>query len=128
MEFERPKGFTGSAPRNWIDKNLARCPLCKTPSLWEIGFDINPKESDRSFFKRFSRYYFRCSNCLSVLSVDSPMIDMPFSSVPLTNAWLFRKAADKTLKIESVGNNVNLSHLVGAKYPLDTLQAWAREV
>jgi hypothetical protein len=26
MKFERPKGFGGSTPRNWIDNNLPRCP------------------------------------------------------------------------------------------------------
>lgn len=35
--------------------------------------------------------------------------------------------ANKNLKIESIGNNSSLQHLVGSEYPLEVLQEWARQ-
>jgi hypothetical protein len=112
LRFERPKGFVGSAPRNWIDKNLARCPLCKTPSLWEVGMEMK--------FTSYNRYHFRCPNCLAIISIPVPATTGIFG--------LHSLIASKNLKIESVGNNQELQHLTGAEYPLEILQEWARQV
>jgi hypothetical protein len=36
--------------------------------------------------------------------------------------------ASKNIKIESVGNNEKIKHLVGAEYSLEVLQEWARQM
>ena len=41
---------------------------------------------------------------------------------------LVKKTINKNLKIESVGNNKKLQHLVGEEYPLEVLQEWARQI
>jgi len=112
MKFERPKGFAGSIPRNWIDNNLPRCPLCKTPSLWEIAMEFK--------FTAYNRYHFRCPNCMAIISAPVPTVSKTFG--------LHSLVASKKLKIESVGNDEKLKHLVGAEYSLEILQEWARQI
>lgn len=114
MKFNRPKGFIGSKPRNWIDNRLPRCPFCKTPSLWEFGMEMK-------FAIAYNRYHFRCPNCLAILSVPTPIVIGRISG-------LHSVIASKNLKIESIGSNSNLQHLEGAEYPLNILQEWAREI
>jgi hypothetical protein len=66
---------------------------------------------------------------LSILSVDTPVADESLAaSIPFTNQWLFKKVSHNNLKIEDIGNNRTLQHLVGAEYPLEVLQEWARQV
>ena len=117
MKFERPTGFEGSIPINWIDGNLPRCPFCKLSSLWEFAEEF--KATHISFIGTFIRkkhYFFRCPNCLSVISV---------SELAVTKGGFLYRLANKSIRIESVGNNEKLKHLVGEKYPLATLQEWA---
>lgn len=113
MKFERPRGFVGSKPRNWIDNNLPRCPLCKLPSLWEVGFEMK--------FTGYNRYHFRCPNCMAIISAPVPAV---VRGIVIVHAML----AGKNIKIESVGNNENIKHLVGAEYSLEVLQEWARQI
>ncbi|MEM3617284.1 MAG: hypothetical protein QXJ31_05160 [Candidatus Bathyarchaeia archaeon] len=117
MKFERPKGFIGSLPRNWIDKNLPKCPFCKLPSLWEIATE---------FKLGLNRYHFRCPNCLAILSIPVAAIEGATTGLGLTG-WLLGKTASKNLRIESVGKNENLQHLVGSEFTLQTLQEWAKQ-
>ena len=113
MKFHRPKGFVGSKPRNWIDENLPRCPLCKQAPIWEWGLEMK-------FAIAYNRYHFRCQNCMAILSVPTPIV------MGLI-VGLHTLIASKKLKIESVGNNSNLQHLIGSEYPLNVLQGWAIE-
>ena len=119
MKFERPKGFVGSIPRNWIDNNLSRCPFCKTPSLWEIAMEMK--------LTSYTRYHFRCPNCLSIISIAMPAIDGTTIGLGLTGL-LMKKTVNKNFKIGNVGNNANLQHLVGEEYSLEILQEWARQI
>lgn len=113
MKFERPTGFVGNKPRNWIDNNLPRCPFCKMPSLWKVAMEFK--------FTGYNRYHFRCPNCLAVISIPVPRVA---GGILIFHHLL----ASKEIKIESVGNNPNLEHLVGAEYSLEILQEWARQV
>jgi len=119
MEFKRPTGFAGSTPRNWIDNNLPRCPFCKTPSLWEMGMEYK--------FTSYNRYHFRCPNCMSVISIAVPAVDKTTVGLGLTGL-LMKKTAKKEFKIEEIGNNENMDHLIGAEYSLEVLQEWARQI
>lgn len=112
MKFERTHGLWGSSPRNWIDSNLPRCPFCKTPSLWELGGEMK--------FTSYSRYHFRCPNCMAIISASAPRVSKEVFG-------LHSLLANKNLKIESIGNNSSLQHLVGSEYPLEVLQEWARQ-
>jgi len=118
MKFERPTGFVGSIPRNWIDSNLPQCPFCKLPSLWEFAEEFKAIHiSGPAITLRKKRYFFRCPNCLSIISASEPAV---------TKGGFPYQLANKGIRIESVGNNEKLKHLVGEKYPLVTLQEWAR--
>lgn len=119
MKFERPKGFMGSMPRNWIDNNLPRCPFCKTPSLWELAMEMK--------FTSYNRYHFRCPNCMAIISIAVPAVDGTTVGLGLTGL-VMKKTVNKNFRIESMGNNQKLEHLVGAEYPLETLQEWARQI
>ncbi len=119
MKFERLNGLSGSIPRNWIDKNLPRCPLCKTPSLWEMAMEMK--------FTSYSRYHFRCPNCMAIISVAVPAVNGTTIGLGLTGL-LMRKTVNRNLRIDSTGNNRKLEHLVGAEYSLEILQEWARQI
>lgn len=125
MNFERHKGFYGSALRDWIDNNLPRCPFCKRPSLWEYARKIGLKTF--LFSPSSDRVHYRCPNCMSMISVTTEAITRTsFLDDPLV--ILVKKTISKNLKIESVGNNQRLEHLVGEEYPLEVLQEWARQI
>lgn len=112
MKFERPKGFVGSIPRNWIDKNLPKCPFCKTsPSLWEGAIEYK--------WIGINRYHFRCPKCMAVISI-------PVAAI--AGLTIGRLILEKKLRIESVGNHQKLQHLVGEEYSLEVLQEWARRI
>jgi hypothetical protein len=57
---------------------------------------------------------------MAILSASVPAVSRGFG--------LHSVFANKNLKIESVGNNSDLQHLIGAEYPLEVLQEWARQV
>jgi hypothetical protein len=124
MKFERHTGFYGSALRNWIDNNLPRCPFCKTPSLWEYTRKIGLKTF--LFKPSADRVYYRCPNCMSIISVTTEAITPTIPLDPLV--ILVKRTISKNLKIESVGVNEKLQHLVGAEYSLEVLQEWARQI
>jgi len=121
MKFERPTGFVGGIPRNWIDSNLPQCPFCKLPSLWEFAEEFKATHifAGVTAFIRKKRYFFRCPNCLSIISASEPAV---------TKSGFLYRLASKGIRIESVGNNEKLQHLVGEEYLLETLQGWARQI
>ena len=122
MKFERHTGFYGSALRGWIDNNLPRCPFCKTPSLWEYVRKIG-------FTPSSDRFHFRCPNCMSIISIATivtGLSDGAFLFNPIHQ--IAKRNTSKDFRIESVGNNEKLNHLVGSKYPLEILQEWARQI
>jgi len=119
VKFERPTGFAGSIPGNWIDNNLPRCPFCKLSSLWEFAEEFKAYDFFVGFggFIMKKRYFFRCPNCLSIVSASEPAV-----TKERFHYWI----ANKGIRIESIGKNEKLKHLVGKKYPLVTLREWAR--
>ena len=60
MSFRRSKGFVGSVPQRFADKNIPICPICGTADpRWLINMQMK-------FFA--NRYLFKCSNCKAILS------------------------------------------------------------
>ena len=109
MKFKRYKHLLyGGDVTRWIDKKFPACPLCKKPSpLWEWAHQN-------------SRGYFRCPNCMGIISVQAWIVRGWSSPLPYA---LARKVA----KIESVGNNSGLQHLVGQEYPIEEMQEWTHK-
>jgi len=106
MKFKRYKHLLfGGDVTKWGDRNFPACPLCKKTSLWEWGNDQH-------------RIHFRCPNCTGVVSVDAYVVR---KRLGLMSHFITEDAI-----IESVGNNSELLHLVGRKFPIKTLQEWAR--
>jgi len=121
IKFERGTGFHGSALREWLDKNLPTCPFCKKDPEWEYARKMM---GWKAFFSpSATRYFLRCRQCKAVLSVAQDAI-VPADSLEVL---LAKKMINKNFKIESVGNNENLSQLVGQEHPLETLQDWAKK-
>lgn len=113
MKFSRPKGFAGSTPRNWIDRNLPLCPFCGKRSEWEMGMKMG--------FLSWNRYHFRCSNinCMVVFSIPVPDVTRSINIVTLT------RTQNKSLKLEDYGNNDLAKNYVGKEIHIDTLKQWA---
>ncbi len=111
MEFKRYEHMVfGGGVTNWVDKAFPTCPLCRKPSLWELGNNLSVKLG----WRNNSRNYFRCPNCMGVISVEMAVVQKRYLI-----GSLFK---DKNARIESVGNNSALQHLVGQEYPIKTLQ------
>lgn len=104
LDFKRTTGSVYRRPRNWIDKTLPTCPLCRSPSLREVGVHIGLTET---------RYYFRCPNCQGVLSIREGAI------VPV----IWRGNTD--FRVEDAGSNSAMKDIVAKEYPIKTLQEWA---
>jgi len=119
VKFERPAGSVESIPRDWIDSNLPRCPFCKLSSLWESAEESKAYDFSVgiSGFITRKRCFFRCPNCLSIISASQPAV---------TKSGFLYWLTSKGIRIESVGNNEKLKHLIGKKHPLATLQEWAK--
>ena len=115
MRFSRPKGHSGSMPRNWIDSNLPVCPFCNTKPSWEFAMKFG--------FLTVNRYHFRCTNlnCMVVLSIGVPDV-MPGGLAAMNLVTLLARNKNKIMKFEDPGNNASLKINVGKKYPLQTLQ------
>lgn len=112
MQFDRPKGFMGGKPRDWIDNKLPNCPFCKLPSLWEYGMELK--------FMGYSRYHFRCPNCLAIISVPVPTVA---GGLLIIHSLI----AGENMKIDSMGKNDDVAGEVGEEYPLEVFQKWARK-
>lgn len=106
MDFKRPTGFLNSKPRNWIDKTLPACPLCKSHALWEVATEAK---------LGLNRYHFRCPNCLTVLSIQVGAV--------VALIW----AGSRNFRIEDVGSNSGMNSIVGKEYSVETLQGWANQ-
>ena len=114
MEFKRYEHMLfGGNVTKWMDKNFPTCPLCKKPSLWELG---NPGQVKLGW-KNNMRNYFRCPNCMGIISAEMAVVQKRYFVQSLFK--------DQNAKIESVGNNSGLQNLVGREYPIKTLQEWA---
>jgi len=114
MEFKRyERTFFGGNVTQWIDGNFPNCPLCRKPSLWELGNNAKVKLG----WKNNMRNYFRCPTCMGVISVEMAIVQRRYS-IPS----LFK---EENARIESVGNNSGLQNLIGREYPIKTLQEWA---
>jgi len=106
IKFKRYKHLIyGGDVTRWVDRKFPACPLCRKPSLWEWG-------------NQNSRIYFRCPNCMGIISVSGWIVRGWTSPLPYA---MSRKVA----KIESVGNNSGLQNLVGQEYPIEDVQEWA---
>lgn len=113
MEFRRDAGEGGAAQR-WIDSNMPNCPLCRSPSLWTFATGADQQALDR--------WYFKCSNCRSVISViPDTAVSALAEPVNVTKA-----ALEVNLRIESVGRTED-EDFVGEEFPLYELQEWADE-
>ena len=114
MEFKRYEHmFFGGNVTQWIDNTFPNCPLCKKPSLWELGNNGTVKLG----WKNNMRNYFRCPNCMGIISVPMAIVQKRYLIQSL-----FKQ---QNARIESVGNNSSLQHLTGREYPIKTLQEWA---
>lgn len=114
MEFERYEhALFGGNVTNWVDKTFPTCPLCRKPSLWELGNNASAKLG----WRNGTRNYFRCPNCMGVISVEMAVVQKKYLIQSLFK--------DQSARIESAGNNSTLQHLVGQEYPIMTLQEWA---
>lgn len=115
QKFTRPKGFSGSLPRNWIDDALPVCPFCLSDPEWEFGLKAG----------WINRYHFRCTNtdCMVVLSINVP--DVAKVSAVLT--WGIGTTKQKMMKLESEGHNTQLSSVVGSEFTLGDLQQMSEE-
>lgn len=111
MEFKRLKEH-GTSSQTWIDKNLPKCPFCKSASLWETTTQVDDLARDR--------WHFRCPNCQAVFSTPA---DIAVSAVspPVT---VVKKAVMKNLRVESTGRS-QVEGMVGKEYPLAEMQRWA---
>ena len=107
MNFERPTNFLGggSSSIKWIDRNFPNCPFCKSLCAWEVAM---------SFSLGLNRYCYRCPNCMAVISVP----------VATVEPSILKKIAGSKLRIEDVGKNQQLSHLIGTEHELATIQGW----
>ncbi|MCW3984844.1 MAG: hypothetical protein NWE91_00285 [Candidatus Bathyarchaeota archaeon] len=107
MKLKRPTGFMGSIPRDWIDKKLPKCPFCGQVPVWEYGLQM----------KMFgaNRYHFRCTKCRGIISIPVAVVGGGGMGAMGLAGLVTHAASDKEFKIESVGSNSNLSHLVGEK-------------
>ncbi len=108
MTFQRPKGFMGGKPRDWIDRNMPVCPFCFSRApLWEM----------RMRFQKWgwTLYDFRCPLCLGTLSIAMEIV-----APSGTSNWPLRAPSNK-LRIESVGKSVSTLK-VGSEYSLDELR------
>jgi len=116
QKFTRPKGFSGSLPRNWIDDALPVCPFCHSDPKWEIGLKAG----------WINRHHFRCTNmaCKIVISINTPDV-MP-KTLTMMNFGL-GTTKDKTMKLESEGHNSQLSSVVGSEFTLGDLQQMSGE-
>lgn len=114
MKFKRPKGFSGSKSRNWIDNALPVCPFCHNRPLWEFA---------TQFKLSWHLIHFRCPDCMAILSIPVVEIAGPVVGV----AWLLRKASQKkiVLKVESIGDNPEMQSYLGKELPLENLQQLA---
>ena len=117
MEFKRYEHmFLGGNVTQWIDNTFPNCPLCKKPSLWELGNNAKVKLG----WKNNMRNYFRCPNCMGIISVEMAIVQ---------KRYLIRSLfKEQNARIESVGNNSNLQHLIGQEYPIKTLQERASKI
>jgi hypothetical protein len=114
MEFKRYEHvFLGGNVTQWVDRTFPNCPLCKKPSLWELGNDAKVKLG----WKNNMRNYFRCPNCMGIISVPMAIVQKRYLIQSLLK--------EQNARIESVGNNSSLQNLTGQEYPIKTLQEWA---
>jgi len=118
MKFSRPKGFVGSTPRNWIDKNLPRCPFCKV---------VRPGwEGAMQFKLKATLYHFRCPHCRGILAIPVVAVQRWTDVAFLGPGGLLGKVTttDK-IRIESTG--VSGSDLrLGAEYSVQELREITR--
>ena len=118
MKFNRPNEGTGRVVINWIENNLSTCPLCKTSALWEIAMTISSIS--------YNRYHFRCQNCMALISIAVSAIIGASKGLGIAGT-VKEEYVTNDLKIESIGNNQKLEHLVGKEYPLKQVQDWVKE-
>jgi hypothetical protein len=119
MKFSRPKGFVGSTPRNWIDKNLSKCPFCKT---------VRPGwEGAMQFKLKATLYHFRCPRCRGILAIPVVAVQGWTNAGLLGPGGLLGKAVttDK-IRIESTGGSGSDLRL-GAEYSVEELRRVARD-
>jgi hypothetical protein len=142
MDFKRPQGLVGKLPKEWVDKNLPKCPFCKESVLWELAIEKEEKSSFERVFGQipqrwFKAYHFRYPKCRAVLSVPSnAVVDIPIAHDGSTFPGLVKLAKqieykrdeklwDGKMHIESVGTSSSLQDALGTEIPLKTLQEWA---
>lgn len=143
MDFKRREGFIGKIPREWIERNLPKCPFCKEPALWE--FALEKREKDSTFERVFGQipqkwykaYHFRCPKCNAILEVPADAImKMPIMSdgslfpgiLKLVKQYEYKKDEkpwDGNVLIESVGTISDLQNVAGTRVLLKTLQEWS---
>jgi DNA-directed RNA polymerase subunit RPC12/RpoP len=93
MKFERPKGFAGSIPRNYIDRQLPRCPFCGTDRpQWEVAMQYS---------LRGTRYHYRCTKCQGSLSILMTAV----SHAGGVGAMIITAGSSKDLLVESTGRS-----------------------
>ena len=113
LKFVRPRGFAGSVPRNWIDRNLPLCPFCHRRSEWE-------QTQKGGFTPKSARYLFRCPHpdCQVILSV-SYFVVSPNPGIFGLIAMGSDNYKRKLVRIESSGQNTTAASLVGKEMPLE---------
>lgn len=111
QKFTRPKGFSGSLPRNWIDDALPVCPFCHSDPIWEFGLKAG----------WINRYHFRCTNieCKIVISINAP--DVLPKAMSMMNFGI-GTTKKKIMKFENNGGDPELMSLVNKEFTLGDLQ------
>jgi hypothetical protein len=113
VEFHREDG-EGGAAQKWIDGNLPTCPLCRTPSLWQVSVGVEQEALER--------WCFQCSNCKAVLSTIPPTS----ASVRAGPADDMEAPIEINVRIDTVVRKED-EDFVGEEFPLNELQQWAEE-
>ena len=110
IKFQRPKGFAGHIPRDWIDATLPICPFCGKRPDWEVGVEMG--------ILSFSKYHFRCQKCGVILSIP-----MPDVAPPTNLLMLAARNKEKIMTVENGGSTELGKRYVGKKLKIEKLKS-----
>ena len=102
MGFKRYEHwFMGGNVTEWMDKRFPNCPLCKKPSLWELG-NSAAMARVQSAWKNNMRNYFRCPNCMGIISVDIAIVQKKYFVQSLFKEQNARIENEETTLVSSI--------------------------
>ncbi len=125
MSFKRMDGFMGSVPQGFIDRNVPRCPMCKSNNPHRaIDMKMQLKLEG-------NLYLFQCERCGCVLSAPVPDVTGDNNTI-LTTTGLLKKLGGKKngviyMKIQDSGTAQSDKSVEGKEYTLQELNQLAAE-